>query len=181
MVLDCTFRNCGDSAIYLHRRRGSHASVELAAAAAVRMEGAYVLAGAGIAGAVPDLVRRTWRPSSWTRLQTSLGRTLQEDDAGGAGKIPSRHGGRVRLRRIDKPERRKLDSLHRMSSFMRRSRMKDLTLAESAFAVKPRRTRSLHCNFTFRFRKVPPRAFALVRMTSRFISASSTANFYTSP
>src|SRR5579872_243189 len=97
MVLDCTVGDCGHSAVYLHRRRSRHASLELAAAPTLWLAHADVLASAGLAGAVPDPLRRTRRPSSWTRPKPAVGRTLQEDDAGGAGKIPA--GDERRLRR----------------------------------------------------------------------------------
>jgi|SRR5579864_815633 len=96
MVLDCTAGDCSDSAIYLRRRRNGDASVELAAAAAVRMANPRLLAGAGTACAVPSIVRRTGRPRP--RTQAPLARPLQEDDAGRAGKIPPSNGRRLRLR-----------------------------------------------------------------------------------
>src|SRR5437016_1562832 len=49
-------------AIYRHRRRVSAATVELAAAAALRLAADYLLASPWNSGAVPDPLRRTWRP-----------------------------------------------------------------------------------------------------------------------
>src|SRR5271165_3354664 len=63
-------------AVYLRGRRSGDASVELAAASALRLEDAWLLAGVGIAGAVPDSVRRpaAWRARRawWPRLRTRL-------------------------------------------------------------------------------------------------------------
>src|SRR5437899_2608555 len=96
MVLDCATGDCSDSAIYLRGRRGSDASVELAAAAAVRMANARLLASARITGPVPDSVRRTRRARP--RPQAPLARPLQEDDPRGARKIPPSDARRLRLR-----------------------------------------------------------------------------------
>src|ERR1700752_3059673 len=94
MVLDCAAGDCGDSAIYLRGRRGGDASVELAAAAAVRMANARLLASPGITGPVPDFVRRAGRPRP--RPPAPLARPLQEDDPGRAGEIPPSDGRRLR-------------------------------------------------------------------------------------
>src|SRR5579863_9336076 len=91
MVLDCAFGDRGDSVVYFHWRRGGHASVELAATAALRLENTWILASSGIAGAMPNSLRpsrRTWG----TRSGSPLERSLQEDDTGGAGKIPAGDG-----------------------------------------------------------------------------------------
>jgi RNA polymerase sigma factor (sigma-70 family) len=89
----------GDAAIYLHRRRSSAASVELAAAAALRLAPDYVLAGSGNSGAVPDTVRRLWRPRlPPLQLAAAHGRALAAHDARGAGKIPAGYARTVRLR-----------------------------------------------------------------------------------
>src|SRR5689334_752070 len=110
MVLDYSRGNYRDSAVSVHRRRGHHASVELVAAAAVRLESANLLAGTRITRTVSDSFR--WTGTPWrTGPETSLGRPLQKDDTGGTGKIPARNARRFRLWRICEPERRKLDDL----------------------------------------------------------------------
>jgi RNA polymerase sigma factor (sigma-70 family) len=48
----------GDTAVYLHRRRDRAASVELAAAAALRLASDHLLAGGWNSGAVPHPLRR---------------------------------------------------------------------------------------------------------------------------
>src|ERR1039458_474723 len=55
---DCSTGDCGDAAIYLHRRRNRAASVELAAATAFRLAPDYLLAGDWTSGAVPNPFRR---------------------------------------------------------------------------------------------------------------------------
>src|SRR4029077_10361565 len=99
MVLDGAFRNCGDPAIYLRRRRGRDAPVELAAAAAVRMAHAWLLAGARAAGTVPDFVRRT-RPSQWTSRPAWMARALQTHDTRGAREVSSCDAGRIRIQSV---------------------------------------------------------------------------------
>src|SRR4029077_5961714 len=96
MVLDCAAGDCSNSTVYLCRRRSGDASVELAAAAAVRLANARLLASPGITGPVPDFVRRTRRARS--RPQAPLAGPLQEDDSGGGGKIPPSHGRRLWFR-----------------------------------------------------------------------------------
>src|SRR5215469_15530617 len=87
MVLDYSGGTYRNSTISLHRRTSRHASVELAAAAAVRLESAHVLAGACTLGIMPDSLWRT--RSSWrTWTETSLGGPLQTNDAGRAREIP---------------------------------------------------------------------------------------------
>src|SRR5437764_3180846 len=60
--LDRSAGHPGDPALCLHWRRNSDASVELAAAGAVRMAANYLLAGCGTAGSVPHSVRRRCWP-----------------------------------------------------------------------------------------------------------------------
>src|SRR5271156_755394 len=48
----------GDTAVHLHRRRDRTPPVELAAAAALWVEGNYLLAGSWNSDAVPDTLRR---------------------------------------------------------------------------------------------------------------------------
>src|SRR5215469_4403138 len=116
MVLDYSSSNYRDSAISLRWRRSCDASVELAAAAAIRLADADILAGAWTAGALPDSFRRT-RPSWRTRRETPLGWPLQTNDARRAREIPAGNAGGIRFCRTREPERRKLDAVqHRMSS-----------------------------------------------------------------
>src|ERR1700739_3500521 len=73
MVLDRSAGHCCDSAIFVCRRRGGDALVELAAASAVWLANAYLLASPGIAGAMPDSVwrARTWRAGASRRARVS--------------------------------------------------------------------------------------------------------------
>src|SRR5580704_4962521 len=82
-----------NGAFRLARRRIGHASLELAAAFAVRMAANHLLASLRTAGSVPDSVRRLgW--SSWPSLQyaaaniPAYGRALGEDDARRAREVP---------------------------------------------------------------------------------------------
>src|SRR6266404_7486471 len=82
-----------DGPFHLDWRRTGHASLELAAADAVRMAADYLLAGCRTAGSLPDSVRRLeW---SWqSTLQYAAahgpahGRALGADDARGAREVP---------------------------------------------------------------------------------------------
>src|ERR1035438_8661915 len=51
----------GATAVYRPRRRSSVATMELAAAATLRLASDYLLASAWNSGAVPDPLRRIWR------------------------------------------------------------------------------------------------------------------------
>src|SRR5580704_17907283 len=82
-----------NSACRLAWRRIGHASLELAAAFAVRMAANHLLASLRTAGSVSDSVRRLgW--SSWPSLQyapanrPAHGRALGEDDARRTRKVP---------------------------------------------------------------------------------------------
>src|SRR5580692_5342573 len=83
-----------DPAFHLDWRRTGDASVELAAAHAVRMAANYRLASDRTAGPLPDSVRRLERRRSWPALQNAAangrahGRALGEDDARGAREVP---------------------------------------------------------------------------------------------
>ena len=103
----------GDSAICLHRRRARDASVELAAAAALRLAPDYFLASAWASGAVPDSVWRTWT-ARFRSLQCSPShayeRALRKHDSGGAGTIPARHARRLGLRPIHRRDQRSMNS-----------------------------------------------------------------------
>src|SRR5438552_4440928 len=78
MVLDCAAGDCSAAAVCVHWRRSRDAPVELAAAAPVRVADAGILASAGLAGAVPDSVRRSgaWRArtSRWARISRAVDR-----------------------------------------------------------------------------------------------------------
>src|SRR6267378_780030 len=77
-----------DGAFHLAWRRTGHASLELAAADAVRVAANYLLAGCRTAGSLPDPVRglEWWRSS----LQTwaADGRALGADDGRGTREVP---------------------------------------------------------------------------------------------
>lgn len=92
MVLDCAAGDCSDSAISLRGRRGGDAPVELAAATALRLADTRLLAGTGIAGTVPDSVRRTWAWGAGTAWWAALRTRLPEDESGGAGKASAGNG-----------------------------------------------------------------------------------------
>jgi hypothetical protein len=96
MVLDRATGDYRDSTVYLCGRRSRDASVELAAAAVVRLANPRLLASACIAGTVPNSIRWTGRPRS--RPQAPLAGPLQEDDSGRAGKIPPSPARRLRIR-----------------------------------------------------------------------------------
>src|SRR5215471_7462655 len=104
MDVDCTAGDYCDPAVSLYRRRSSDASVELAATAAVRMAHADVLAGVGIAGAVPDSFRwtRSWRSGPWRR--PPLPTRLPQHEPGGAGKVPTRYGRGVWVQFVERRE-----------------------------------------------------------------------------
>src|SRR2546425_865152 len=96
-----------DACIYRHRRRSRAATVELAAAAALRLAPDYLVASAGTAGAVPDPLRRIWTPRfRFIRYPPSLSRAHGRPHGGalghhaprGAGTIPARHARTSRLR-----------------------------------------------------------------------------------
>src|SRR5271154_2629546 len=76
-------------AFHSDRRRTDNASVELAAAAAVRMAAGHLLAGFRIAGALPDFIRgREW-PRLWPlQFPPAHLRALRSDDARRAREIP---------------------------------------------------------------------------------------------
>src|SRR5882724_3001461 len=77
-----------DGAFHLAWRRTCHASLELAAADAVRMAANYLLAGYRTAGSLPDSVRKLeWRRSS-LQIRAENGRALGTDDARGAREVP---------------------------------------------------------------------------------------------
>src|SRR5947208_3307825 len=87
MDLDGSAGDRRDDLIRVHWRRAGDASLELAAAAAVRLAANYVLAGAWTAAALPDLVRGAWcsRLASFQYAfqdETANGRAVGADDAG---------------------------------------------------------------------------------------------------
>src|SRR5580700_6596681 len=98
MVLDCAAGDCGTFCVCLGRRRSGDASVELAAAAPIRLADARFLASVGIAGVVPDSVRRSGRPRTSPQPGMALPGSLPEDDAGGAGEVSPGNGGRLQRR-----------------------------------------------------------------------------------
>src|SRR6266446_4079129 len=80
-----------DRAFHLDWRRTCHASLELAAADAVRMAANYLLASYRAAGSLPDSVRRLeWRRSS-LQIRAANGRALGADDARGAREVPTEY------------------------------------------------------------------------------------------
>ena len=101
----CSAGDPGDSGVYRDRRRISHASVELAAAAPLRLAADYLLASGWNSGAMPDSLRRIWtsrfRPF---QIPSPHGRTLGAHDPGRAGTIPARNARRLRLWPIDQRE-----------------------------------------------------------------------------
>src|SRR5271166_6262241 len=97
MDLDCFSGAGGNRAFHFHWRRTGDASLELAAAVVVRMAANYLLAGGGIAGAVPDSVRRRrWARVSSIELPAADGGALGADDAGGAGEVARENAGTLR-------------------------------------------------------------------------------------
>src|ERR1700688_3232236 len=91
-------RACGDSAIYLHRRRNRDATLERAAAVALRLAADYVLASRWDSRAVPNSLRRNWTARfSSLALPSPDGRTLAAHDSRGTGTIPRRHARALRL------------------------------------------------------------------------------------
>src|SRR5579864_6872487 len=99
MDLDGSASDSGDTGVHRHRRRNRAASVELAAAAALRLAGGHVLASARDTGAVPHPVRRTWSTRVWpVQFPPAHGREVPADDAGGARAIPAADAGTLRLR-----------------------------------------------------------------------------------
>lgn len=83
----------GDDPIRLHWRSAGDASLELAAAVAVRMAANYFLAGARTAAALPNSVWRAWHAwlsSFWHAFQDAPanGRAVGADDAGRTRKSP---------------------------------------------------------------------------------------------
>src|SRR5262245_40899036 len=90
-----------DPGVHRHRRRDGAATLELAAAAVVRLAPDHPLAGTWDSRAVPDPVRRAWAPRlPWLRVPPAHGRALGVHDPGGAGAIPARHPRALRLRFI---------------------------------------------------------------------------------
>src|SRR5271165_3388578 len=85
-------------AVYLRGRRSGDASVELAAASALRLADAWLLAGSGIAGAVPDSVRRAAPRRTGRAWRRPMARALPEYESGGAGEIPESDGRGLQLR-----------------------------------------------------------------------------------
>src|SRR5260370_35667840 len=84
--------NPGDAAICLHRRRNGDASVELAAAAVIRLAPGYLLASARTSCAVPDPLRWIWRARFRPpQFPPSHERALRERETGSAGTIPATH------------------------------------------------------------------------------------------
>src|SRR5580692_1047686 len=96
MVLDSA-GGCRYGAVCLRGRRSGDASLELAAPAAVRLAHAWLLASAGIAGAVPNPVRWTGRPRASPQSRMALPRSLPQHESGGAGKIPESDGRGIRI------------------------------------------------------------------------------------
>src|SRR5262245_5517308 len=96
------------SGIRLHRRRGGHAPLELAAAAALRLALDHVLAGRRAAGPVPHPLRRRKRPrpsSSRPGFPPPHVGPLGKDVTRRARKIPPRLE-RSPLRPVRAPRRR---------------------------------------------------------------------------
>src|SRR5712692_2834286 len=97
--------NSGDAAVYRHRRRSSAATVELAAAAALRLAPDYFLASGWNSGAVPDPLRGIGTPRFRPlEIPPSHVRALGAHDPRGAGTIPARHARTLRLRPIHQRE-----------------------------------------------------------------------------
>src|ERR1700722_5239008 len=98
MVLDGAAGDSRDGAVCLYWRGSGDALVELAASAAVRLAHAWLLASVGVAGAVPDSVRRTapWGvgPTWWA----PMARAVPEHEPGRAGEISAGHGGGLQRR-----------------------------------------------------------------------------------
>src|SRR5690349_2396185 len=101
MDLDGAAGNSGTGGVRLPRGPDRDASVELAAATAVRLAHPYLLASTRPVGALPDLVRGLGRLWRWKRAYASShertygrahGRTheraLGKDDARGTRKVP---------------------------------------------------------------------------------------------
>src|ERR1700756_3526552 len=86
----CSAGDSGDAGLYRHRRRNCAASVELAAAVALRLAPDHLLASAWTSCAVPDPLRRTWTPPFRSlQFPPSHGRALWAHDAGRARTIPA--------------------------------------------------------------------------------------------
>src|SRR5437879_12400194 len=97
--------NSGDAAVYRHRRRSGAATVELAAAAALRLAPDYFLASGWNSGAVPDPLRGIGTPRFRPlEIPPSHVRALGAHDPRGAGTIPARHARPLRLRPIRQRE-----------------------------------------------------------------------------
>src|SRR5580693_9169989 len=109
--------------------RAGHASLELAAAFAVRMAANYLLASLRTAGSVPDTVRWLGR-SSWLSLQYAAanfpthGRALGTDDAGGAREVPPELA--LTLRRLSSTNQRKPGAMKQSSQHLKQDPYSDL-------------------------------------------------------
>src|SRR5438552_15256773 len=81
----CSAGDCGDCAVWLHRRRSREATVELAVADALRLATDYLLASLWNSGSVPHPLRRIWTPRLRPlQLSSPHGRALGAYDAGRA-------------------------------------------------------------------------------------------------